>query len=42
MKRISYFKGSAREVGLGNGKAVGKRLDWIVGKLIEGIGTFTE
>ncbi len=37
MKRISYFKGSPREVGLANGKALGKRLDWIIGKLIEGI-----
>jgi len=37
MKRIFYFKGSPREVGLSNGKALGKKLDWIIGRLIEGI-----
>jgi len=37
MKRISYFKGSPREVGLSNGKALGKKLDWIVGTIIHGI-----
>ncbi|TKJ46831.1 hypothetical protein CEE34_06830 [Candidatus Aerophobetes bacterium Ae_b3a] len=37
MKRIFYFKGSPREVGLSNGKALGKKLDWIIGRIIEGI-----
>ena len=37
MKQIFYFKGSPKEVGLSNGKALGKKLDRIIGKFIEGI-----
>lgn len=37
MKQISYFKGSPKEVGLSNGKVLGKKLDRIIGKFIEGI-----
>ena len=40
MKRVSYFKGNPKNVGLANGRALGSKLDSNISKCFTGINQY--